>query len=78
MATENPPHLAFFSHPRTGSNLILKILNIPGRSRVLSEPGMHDCAHINTPAIKLKFDDHDRVKNVCEWSEEERIVMNEN
>jgi hypothetical protein len=75
MAAENPRRLVFFSHPRTASNLILKILNIAEQHNTLANSGLH--YHNYTPAIKLKFDDHECVKRVSEWSDEERSAMNE-
>jgi hypothetical protein len=75
MATEGPRRLAFFSHPRTASNLILKILNIAEQPDIFTHSGLHD--HNYDPAIKVEVDDHERVKKVCELSEEKRNAMNE-
>jgi hypothetical protein len=76
MATESPRRLAFFSHPRTASNLILKILNISEQPDILEHPDLPDYGHCFSPAIKLKFNGT-HVRSTSEWSEKERTAMNE-
>jgi hypothetical protein len=73
MVTERPRHVAVFSHPRTASNLILKILNIAEQPNVFTQPVMPD--HHFTPAIKVEFNDNGCVKGICELSEEKRKAM---
>jgi hypothetical protein len=73
MMTERPRHVAVFSHPRTASNLILKILNIAEQPNVFTQPVMPD--HHFTPAIKVEFNDNGCVKGICELSEEKRKAM---
>jgi hypothetical protein len=73
MALESPRHVAFFSHPRTASNLVLKILNIAEQPDVLTQHGPPD--HHFTPAIKVEFDDDGRVKRFCESSGEMQKAM---
>ncbi|KAH6857447.1 hypothetical protein BKA58DRAFT_450015 [Alternaria rosae] len=76
MTTEPPCRLAFFSHPRTASNLILKILNISSQHDVLEHPDLPDYGHSFSPAIKLKVDGQ-RVRKPSEWTEEERTATND-
>jgi len=76
MSTDNARRLAFFSHPRTASNLILKILNITSQPDILQHPDLPDYGHSFSPAIKLKFDG-ERVRKPSEWAEEERTATND-
>lgn len=73
MATESGRRIVFFSHPRTASNLILKILNLAHQPDILFDPELDD--HNFVPAIKLKCDAYGSARRVSDWSEAERSAM---
>ncbi|OCK87876.1 uncharacterized protein K441DRAFT_670004 [Cenococcum geophilum 1.58] len=73
MSSGQSHRLVLISHPRTASNLLIKILNIDEQHEIL--PSSRRTGHIFYPAIKVKFEHGLQAKRVCDWSEEERSTM---
>ncbi|KAF2128281.1 hypothetical protein P153DRAFT_386408 [Dothidotthia symphoricarpi CBS 119687] len=71
MKQEQSRRLVLISHPRTTSNLLLKVLNLDEQPDILQLPLDRKSTHLFLPGIKVRFENGIQAKRVCDWSEEE-------